>query len=132
MHRAGSILAALPYRNVDAELPGRSLENGVSRMTDLLLNAARRLGVPTDISAGPGNGLPGLSIWARWPRHPHEVAQDVLNQLTREEQDATVSPLGGTPLWRAKHGDWTHIGRFEDAVAQLALHVTETTERPRS
>ncbi len=98
-------------------------------MTDLLLNAARRLGVPTDISAGPGNGLPGLSIWARWPRHPYEVAQDVLNQLTRDERDATVSPLGGTPLWRAKHGDWTHIGRFEDAVAQLALHVAE---QPRS
>jgi hypothetical protein len=98
-------------------------------MTDLLLNAARRLGVPTDISAGPGNGLPGLSIWARWPRPPYEVAQDVLNQLTQEEADATVSPLGGTPLWRAKHGDWTHIGRFEDAVAQLALHVTD---RPRS
>jgi hypothetical protein len=98
-------------------------------MTDLLLNAARRLGVPTDISAGPGNGLPGHSIWARWPRHPHEVAQDVLNQLTQAEVDATVSPLGGTPLWRARHGEWTHIGRFEDAVAQLALHVAE---QPRS
>jgi len=98
-------------------------------MTDLLLNAARRLGVPTDTSAGPGRGLPGLSIWARWPRHPHEVAQDVLNQLSQEEADATVTPLGGTPLWRARHGEWTHIGRFEDAVAQLALHVVET---PRS
>jgi hypothetical protein len=101
-------------------------------MTDLLLNAARRLGVPTDTSAGPGNGLPGLSIWARWPRHPYEVAQDVLNQLTREERDATVSPLRGTPLWRARHGDWTHIGRFEDAVAQLALHVTEHAQSSRS
>ena len=94
-------------------------------MTDLLLNAARRLGVATDVSAGPGNGPAGLSIWARWPRHPHDVAQDVLNQLTRAEQDATVSPLGGTPLWRARHGEWTHIGRFEEAVAQLALHVSE-------
>jgi hypothetical protein len=96
-------------------------------MTDLLLTAARRLGVPTDISAGPG-GLPGRNVWARWPRHPHDVAQDVLNQLTRAERDATVSPLHGTPLWRARHGDWTHIGRFEDAVAQLALHVVD--ERP--
>lgn len=96
-------------------------------MTDLLLNAARRLGVPTDQSAGPGNGLPGLSIWARWPRHPHDVAQDVLNHLAQSEEDATVSPLGGTPLWRARHGEWTHIGRFEDAVAQLALHVAENT-----
>jgi hypothetical protein len=95
-------------------------------MTDLLLNAARRLGVPTDVAAGPG-GRPGLSIWARWPRHPHDVAQDVLNYLTRSAQDATVSPLGGTPLWRARHGSWTHIGRFEDAVAQLALHVSEKT-----
>jgi len=94
-------------------------------MTDLLLNAARRLGVATDVSAGPGKGPAGLSIWARWPRHPHDVAQDVLNQLTRAQQDATVIPLGGTPLWRARHGDWTHIGRFEDAVAQLALHVSE-------
>jgi hypothetical protein len=96
-------------------------------MSDLLLNAARRLGVPTDVSAGPG-GRPGLSVWARWPRHPHDVAQDVLNQLTRVDEHATVSPLGGTPLWRARHGEWTHIGRFEEAVAQLALHVSE---RPR-
>ena len=94
-------------------------------MTDLLINAARRLGVATDVSAGPGNGLPGLSIWARWPRPPHEVAQDVLDQLTRDEEDATVSPLGGTPLWRARHGNWTHIGRFEEAVAQLALHIAD-------
>jgi hypothetical protein len=101
-------------------------------MTDLLLNAARRLGVPTDISAGPGNGLPGFAIWARWPRHPHEVAQDVLNELTRAELDATVSPLGGTPLWRARHGEWTHIGRFEEAVAQLALHVVEHSRAPSS
>jgi hypothetical protein len=100
-------------------------------MTDLLLNAARRLGVPTDISAGPGNGLPGLSIWARWPRHPHEVAQDVLNQVAQTEAGASVRPLGGTPLWRARHGEWTHIGRFEDAVAHLALHVSETPPQPR-
>lgn len=99
-------------------------------MTDLLLNAARRLGVPTEVSAGPGNGLPGRSIWARWPRPPHEVAQDVLNRLTQHEQSATVSPLGGTPLWRAKHGEWTHIGRFEEAVAQLALHVAEQEHHP--
>jgi hypothetical protein len=97
-------------------------------MTDLLLSAARRLGVPTDVSAGPGHGPPGLSIWARWPRHPHDVAQDVLNQLTRAARDATVSPLGGTPLWRARHGEWTHIGRFEEAVAQLALHVSEAPQ----
>jgi hypothetical protein len=94
-------------------------------MSDLLLNAARRLGVRTDVSAGPGNGLPGLSIWARWPRHPHEVAQDVLNQVTQIEQDATVRPLSGTPLWRARHRQWTHIGRFEDAVAHLADHVAD-------
>jgi hypothetical protein len=93
-------------------------------MTDLLTYAARRLGVSTDVSAGPGQGLPGLSIWARWPRDPRDVAQDVLNQLTQADQDVTVRPLSGTPLWRAQYGQWTHIGRFEEAVAQLALHVS--------
>ena len=93
-------------------------------MTDLLMDAARRMGVPTDVSAGPGH-LQGLSIWARWPRHPNEVAQDVLNHLTQADDDASVTPLGGTPLWRARRGDWTHIGRFEEAVAQLALHVAK-------
>jgi hypothetical protein len=99
-------------------------------MTDLLLNAARRLGVSTYLSAGPGNGLPGLSIWARWPRHPHEVAQEVLNHLTQVDNAASVSPLGGTPLWRARCGEWTHIGRFEDAVAHLAQHISETPRAP--
>lgn len=93
-------------------------------MTDLLLSAAKRLGVPTETSAGPG-GPPSFSIWARWPRHPCEIAQDVLNAVTRTEVDASVTPLGGTPLWRARHGRWTHIGRFEDAVAHLASHVAE-------
>lgn len=95
-------------------------------MTDLLMDAARRMGVPTDVSAGPGNGPRGLSIWARWPRHPHEVAQEVLNHLTQSDADSSVTPLGGTPLWRARRGEWTYIGRFEEAVAQLALHVSET------
>ena len=94
-------------------------------MTDLLMAAAKRLGVRTDMSAGPGAGLPGLSIWARWPRHPHEVAQDVLNTIIGTDVDASVSPLGGTPLWRARHGDWTYIGRFEESVAELASHVAE-------
>ncbi len=93
-------------------------------MTDLLLSAAKRLGVPTETSAGPGGSRPSLSIWSRWPRHPHEIAQDVLNALVRDV-DATVTPLGGTPLWRARHGRWTHIGRFEDAVAHLASHVAD-------
>lgn len=101
-------------------------------MSDLLLDAARRLGVPTEVSAGPGGGVPGHNIWARWPRHPHEVAQDLLNQLSRTDEAVSVSPLGGTPLWRARCGAWTHIGRFEDAVANLALHVTEQPPvRPR-
>ena len=94
-------------------------------MTDLLLSAAKRLGVPTEVSAGPGGRAASFSIWARWPRHPYEVAQDVLNEIIRTEVDASVSPVGGTPLWRAKHGRWTHIGRFEDAVAHLASHVAE-------
>ena len=94
-------------------------------MTDLLLSAARRLGVPTETSAGPGGSPPTFSIWARWPRHPYEIAQDVLNAVMRADLDATVTPIGGTPLWRARHGRWTHIGRFEDAVAHLASHVAD-------
>jgi hypothetical protein len=94
-------------------------------MTDLLMSAARALGLPTHVSAGPGDGLPGTRIWARWPRHPHEIAQDVLNHLIEAGHDVSVTPLAGTPLWRARHGSWMHIGRFEDAVAQLAQHVTE-------
>jgi hypothetical protein len=95
-------------------------------MTDLLLSAAKRLGVPTETSAGGNSSPQTFSIWARWPRHPHEVAQDVLNAVIRTQVDASVTPVGGTPLWRARHGRWTHIGRFEDAVAQLASHVAET------
>ena len=95
-------------------------------MTDLLLSAAKRLGVPTETSAGPGGSAPSFSIWARWPRHPYEIAQDVLNAVIRTEVDASVTPLGGTPLWRARHGRWTHIGRFEDAVAHLASHAAES------
>ena len=94
-------------------------------MTDLLLSAAKRLGVPTETSAGPGGSPPTFSIWARWPRHPYEIAQDILNEVLRTETEASVSPVGGTPLWRARHGRWTHIGRFEDAVANLANHVAE-------
>jgi hypothetical protein len=94
-------------------------------MTELLLSAAKRLGVPTETSAGPGGSPPTFSIWARWPRHPYEIAQDVLNCVIRAEVDASVTPVGGTPLWRARHGRWTHIGRFEDAVAHLASHVAE-------
>lgn len=94
-------------------------------MTDLLLSAARRLGVPTETSAGPGGRPPSLSVWASWPRHPYEIAQDVLNAVVRADVEATVTPLGGTPLWRARHGRWTHIGRFEDAVAHLASHVAD-------
>jgi hypothetical protein len=95
-------------------------------MTDLLLSAAKRLGVPTEISAGPGGSAQSFSIWARWPRHPYEIAQDVLNQVIRTEVDASVTPVGGTPLWRARHGRWTHIGRFEDAVAHLASHIVDS------
>ena len=94
-------------------------------MTDLLLTAAKRLGVPTEVSAGPGGSPASFSIWARWPRHPYEIAQDVLNEIIRKEVNASVTPVGGSPLWRAKHAGWTHIGRFEDAVAHLASHVTD-------
>jgi hypothetical protein len=101
-------------------------------MTDLLLTAAKRLGVPTEVSAGPGGSPGSFSIWARWPRHPYEIAQDVLNAVIRKEVDANVTPVGGSPLWRARHGDWTHIGRFEDAVAHLASHVTDSPGAERA
>jgi hypothetical protein len=102
-------------------------------MTDLLLSAAKRLGVPTETSAGPGGSTPPtFSIWARWPRHPREIAQDVLNVVLRDEVEVSVTPVGGTPLWRARHRGWTHIGRFEDAVAHLASHVAaaQKTDTP--
>ena len=95
-------------------------------MTELLLSAAKRLGIPIETSAGPSGSPATFSIWARWPRHPYEIAQDVLNSVIRAEVDASVTPVGGTPLWRARHGRWTHIGRFEDAVAHLASHVAES------
>lgn len=95
-------------------------------MTDLLLTAAKRLGIPTDVSAGPGGSPARFSIWARWPRHPYEIAQDVLNEVIRTEVEVSLAPLRGTPLWRARHGSWTHIGRFEEAVAHLASHVADT------
>jgi hypothetical protein len=105
-------------------------------MNDLLQTAARRLGVATETSAGPGSGpdagpgkgLPVMQIWARWPRHPLEVAQEMLNRMTAAGEDAHVTPLGGTPLWRARRGTWTYIGRFEDAVAHLATQVA--ADRP--
>lgn len=97
-------------------------------MTDLLISAARRLGIPTETSAGPGGSPPSLSIWARWPRHPQEIAQDVLNHIIQAETGVSLTPVGGTPLWRARAGDWTHIGRFEDAVAHLASHVASNRD----
>jgi hypothetical protein len=97
-------------------------------MTDLLVSAAKRLGIPTETSAGPGGSPPTFSIWARWPRHPQEIAQDVLNHVIRSDVNASLTPVGGTPLWRARHGHWTHIGRFEDAVAHLASHVASGRE----
>ena len=94
-------------------------------MTDLLLTAAKRLGIPTETSAGSGASPATFSIWARWPRHPREIAQDVLNAVCRAEGDASVSPSAarrsGAPAMRG----WTHIGRFEDAVAHWPAHVAE-------
>jgi hypothetical protein len=94
-------------------------------MNDLLFTAAKQLGVATEVSAGPGEGFAGAPIWARWPRHPLEVAQEMLNQIAASGEDVHVRPLGATPLWRARRGSWTYIGRFEDAVAHLAMHVVE-------
>lgn len=100
-------------------------------MTELLMRAARHLGVPTEVSAGPGPGLAGASIWARWPREPRDIAQDVLEHLTRTSADATVIPVPGTSLWRARQGDWSHVGLFEEVIAHLAEHILERSRNTR-
>lgn len=96
-------------------------------MSDLLSTAARQLGIPTETGADAGSGPATPGPQPHWPRHPYEIAQDVLNHLIRSETNASVTPLGGTPLWRARLGEWTHIGRFEEAVAHLASHCLQAS-----
>lgn len=91
-------------------------------MTRLLAKAADQFGIPTEESAGPEN-MPGVQLWARWPRHHLEVAHDILNRIMTLHDDVEVSRLGTTGKWQALSADWTFEGDFEDAVAELALHL---------
>lgn len=106
-----------------------------SSSADPLAEAARRLGVPTDASAGPGAGLPERSIWARWPRDRRKVAEDTLARLLQLEPDAGIASAGPGGLWRAHCGRWSYTAPFEKAVAALALHVLDpahaVARRPR-
>ena len=91
-------------------------------MTDPLTCAARRLGIPTHRSAGPGH-YPYGQIWATWPRHQLEVAHDVLDEVRVLEREAAVVPDHGSGKWRAHFRDWSYVGTFTDAVGMLALRV---------
>lgn len=93
-------------------------------MTDLLIVAAHRLGIPTDVSAGPGEGFPGSPIWARWPRDRRIIAHELLQRVLTLDADATLTPAGASDKWCARCGEWSYTGRFEDAVARLAMRVT--------
>jgi hypothetical protein len=96
-------------------------------MTDSLLAAAERLGVPTEESAGPET-MPGGRLWARWPRHRLEVAHDVLNRIMSLHADAVMARNGSSNGWRAWSGDWFYEGEFDDTVGALGLHLTDDSE----
>ncbi|MDB6090591.1 MAG: hypothetical protein JWN85_3375 [Gammaproteobacteria bacterium] len=103
-------------------------------MQDPLIDAARRLGVPTHTSAGPEPGSMSGQLWATWPRDRLEIAHDALAKVVRFDRAARVEPCGEGNLWRASAGSWSYESDFVDAVATLALRVSETrpTEPPRS
>ncbi|MFO7275403.1 MAG: hypothetical protein DIU56_000100 [Pseudomonadota bacterium] len=93
-------------------------------MKDLLIVAAHRLGIPTDVGAGPGEGLPGNRIWARWPRDRRIIAHELLQRVLALDARATLTPAGASDQWCARCDEWSYTGRFEDAVARLAMRVT--------
>jgi hypothetical protein len=92
-------------------------------MDDPLIVAAKRLGVPTHLAAGPGYGPANRSIWADWPRPRLEIAQDALDEVVELDRTAGIVPAGHSHLWRAYAAGWTYEGEFVEAVASLALHV---------
>jgi hypothetical protein len=94
-------------------------------MNDSLIEAAARLGVPTDRSAGPET-MPGHQLWARWPRNRVEVARDVLNRIMSLHDDVVVARNGSSDRWRAWYGDWFYEGDFEDAVGALGVYLTDS------
>lgn len=93
-------------------------------MTDSLVAAAERFGVPTDESAGPGC-MPGSQLWSRWPRHRLEVAHDVLDKIMALHEDAVVARNQHSSDWRAWSGDWVCEGRFDEVVGALGVYLTD-------
>ena len=99
-------------------------------MTDSLISAAERFGVPTDESAGP-ESMPGSHLWTRWPRHRLEVAHDVLDKIMSLHEDAVVARNEHSSEWRAWSGDWFMEGRFEDVVGALGVYLTDSESAGR-
>jgi hypothetical protein len=94
-------------------------------MEDALIAAARRLGVPTHASAGPGRGPANRKIWASWPRPRIDIAHETLERIVERDPAAGVVPCGRAHRWRAYAAGWSYEGEFTEAVASLALHVSE-------
>jgi hypothetical protein len=101
-------------------------------MDESLLTAANLLGIPTHASAGPGHGPAGRHIWARWPRSTMDIAHDALEAVIERDRTAGVAPCGRSHLWRAYSRGWSYEGKFVDAVARLALHVSASPWRSES
>jgi len=95
-----------------------------------LIAAARRFGVPTHVSEGPGPGSSGRQVWTCWPRSRTEIAHDALAQVLHCDREAGVTSAGRANVWRAFTSGWSYEGDFVDAVAALALHVAELRPQP--
>jgi hypothetical protein len=95
-------------------------------MQDPLIDAAQRLGVPTHTSAGPEPGEMSGQLWATWPRDRLEIAHEALARVVRYDREARVEPCGKGNVWRASASGWSYESDFVDAVATLALRVSET------
>ncbi|TLY63489.1 MAG: hypothetical protein E6K52_03805 [Gammaproteobacteria bacterium] len=97
-----------------------------------LIAAARRFGIPTHVSEGPGQGSSGRQVWTCWPRSRMEIAHDALAQVIHCDCEAGVTSAGRANVWRAFTSGWSYEGDFVDAVAALALHVAELRPPPRA
>lgn len=101
-------------------------------MDDPLIAAAKRFGIATHASAGPGRAPAGTPIWASWPRPRMDIAHDALDEVVERDHAAGVVPAGHPNLWRAYCAGWSYEGEFVDAVANLALHVDRRERTPRT
>ena len=97
-------------------------------MDDPLITAANRMGIATHASAGPGEGPAGQRIWARWPRPRMDIAHEALERAIETDGTAGVAPCGHANRWRAYSDGWSYEGEFVEAVATLALHVSDQRE----